>query len=88
MTNNDISPTRRKLLKGFAAASTLPFVGAFAALQSHTALAAGGTTALVDSPYGPIAPVNDLSTGLPLLQLPHGFRYRSFGWRGDIMSDG
>ncbi|WP_020656327.1 PhoX family protein [Massilia niastensis] len=88
MTNKDISPSRRNLLKGMAGASALPFVGAFAALQSQQALAANGATALVDSPYGPIAPVNDLSTGLPLLQLPPGFSYKSFGWRGDLMTDG
>ncbi|MEO0322455.1 MAG: alkaline phosphatase PhoX [Myxococcota bacterium] len=38
--------------------------------------------------YGPIAPVNDETTGLPLLRLPEGFTYRSFGWTGDMMSDG
>jgi uncharacterized protein len=43
---------------------------------------------LAPSPYGPIGPVVDEVTGLPLLQLPRGFRYRSFGWTGDVMSDG
>jgi secreted PhoX family phosphatase len=38
--------------------------------------------------YGPIAPVNDLTTGLPLLALPQGFTYRTYGWRGQPMSDG
>lgn len=38
--------------------------------------------------YGPLAAVADEATGLPLLQLPEGFRYTSFGWTGDIMSDG
>lgn len=84
MTTN-ISPSRRNLLKGM---STLPFVGAFAALQAQQALAANGSTALVDSPYGAIAPVNDLTTGLPLLQLPPGFVYKSYGWRGDLMTNG
>lgn len=88
MNNNDISASRRNLLKGFAGASALPFVGAFAALQSREAAAANGATALVASPYGPIAPVKDMSTGLPLLQLPPGFRYKSFGWRGDAMTNG
>jgi secreted PhoX family phosphatase len=88
MYNDDISASRRNLLKGLAGASSLPFVGAFAALQSQQALAADGETALVDSPYGPIAPVNDMTTGLPLLQLPAGFSYKSFGWRGDRMTDG
>jgi hypothetical protein len=46
-------------------------------------------TELPNSPdYGALAPVADESTGLPLLQLPAGFRYWSFGWTGDAMSDG
>jgi uncharacterized protein len=88
MTNMELSSARRNLLKGMASAGALPFVGALAALQSRTALAAEGSTALVPSPYGAIAPVNDLSTGLPLLQLPAGFVYKSYGWRGDAMSNG
>ena len=40
------------------------------------------------SPYGKIAPVKDMTTGLPLLQLPEGFTYQSFGWSGDLMVDG
>jgi secreted PhoX family phosphatase len=88
MTDKDISPLRRNLLKGLAGSTALPFVGAFAALQSQQALAANGATTLVDSPYGPIAPANDITTGLPLLQLPAGFTYKSFGWRGDLMTDG
>ena len=88
MTDKELSPSRRNLLKGLAGASALPFVGAFAAMQAQQAMAANGSTALVDSPYGPIAPVADLTTGLPLLQLPAGFSYKSFGWRGDLMTDG
>ncbi len=38
--------------------------------------------------YGPLAPVNDRTTGLPLLMLPHGFSYLSFSWTGDRMADG
>ncbi len=38
--------------------------------------------------YGPLFPTIDETTGLPLLKLPKGFRYRSFGWTGDVMSDG
>lgn len=93
MTDKDFSPevsspARRNLLKGLAGSTALPFIGAFAALQAQQARAANGVTTLVDSPYGPIAPVQDLATGLPLLQLPAGFTYKSFGWRGDRMSDG
>jgi hypothetical protein len=42
-----------------------------------------------DSPdYGPLAPVLDETTGLPLLMLPQGFRYLSFGWTRDPLNDG
>ena len=87
MNHDPISSARRGLLKGFASANALPFLGVLSALQARSAQA-GNPTALVTSPYGPIAPAKDLATGLPLLQLPAGFSYRSFGWRGDLMSDG
>ena len=38
--------------------------------------------------YGPLNLVNDATTGLPLLELPDGFRYMTFGWTGDSMDDG
>jgi uncharacterized repeat protein (TIGR03803 family) len=38
--------------------------------------------------YGPLQPVVDETTGRPLLQLPAGFRYLSFGWTGDPLADG
>ncbi|MEE2674250.1 MAG: alkaline phosphatase PhoX [Myxococcota bacterium] len=38
--------------------------------------------------FGPIAPVPDASTGLPLLELPAGFEYTSFGWTGDPLERG
>lgn len=38
--------------------------------------------------YGPLAPVADATTGLPLLRLPAGFTYNSFGWVGDLLADG
>ena len=40
------------------------------------------------SPYGPISPRKDESTGLELLKLPAGFRYWSHSWTGDTMTDG
>jgi uncharacterized protein len=43
---------------------------------------------LTPSPYGPISPKNDEATGLPLIQLPDGFRYISYSWTGDVMADG
>jgi secreted PhoX family phosphatase len=38
--------------------------------------------------YGPLHPARDRTTGLPLLLLPRGFSYESFGWTGDLMDDG
>jgi secreted PhoX family phosphatase len=38
--------------------------------------------------FGPLRPAEDRATGLPLLELPEGFWYVSFGWTGDLMSNG
>jgi secreted PhoX family phosphatase len=83
-------PSRRGLLKGGGAAIAAAFAGPIAALSSRVANAAecGGASSLAASPYGETVPTPDLSTGLPLLQLPPGFSYKSFGWTGDLMADG
>lgn len=49
--------------------------------------AAGRGVSFADG-YGDLRPVKDGSTGLPLLQLPEGFRYVTFGWAGDPMDGG
>lgn len=38
--------------------------------------------------YGPLRPTIDETTGLPLLLLPADFKYLSFGWTDDVLSDG
>lgn len=38
--------------------------------------------------YGPLHPAVDESTGLRLLNLPQGFRYKSYGWTGQPLLDG
>jgi secreted PhoX family phosphatase len=83
-------PARRQVLKGSAAAVAMGTIGSLGALYSRQAHAATASTRLspVLSRYGPLAPVADRTTGLPLLQLPRGFNYRSFGWSGDRMDDG
>ena len=48
----------------------------------------GGALLKGVSPYGPIRPKKDETTGLELLKLPDGFRYWSYSWTGDEMSDG
>jgi uncharacterized protein len=62
--------------------------GALWALSLDPFMARRAEGAAVASPYGPISPKLDETTGLPLLKLPDGFRYRSFSWTGDVMSDG
>jgi secreted PhoX family phosphatase len=88
MSTIDLS--RRQLVKGSAAAMALGATGTLGALHSRQLMAATDPSRLapIPSPYGALAPMNDLSTGLPLLQLPPGFRYKSFGWSGDPMRDG
>jgi uncharacterized protein len=79
---------RRTLLRSGAAvasASALagPLFGLFARqVQAKTRLDT------IAGPYGPLAPVSDQTTGLPLLQLPRGFSYQSYGWSGDPMANG
>ncbi len=38
--------------------------------------------------YGPLVETIDAATGLPLLMLPRGFAYTTFGWRGDLLASG
>jgi uncharacterized protein len=69
-------------LGGFAVAS-----GALQAL-SFSVAGANGRNSADGANYGPLLPTEDENTGLPLLLLPKGFRYVSFGWTGDLMADG
>jgi uncharacterized protein len=74
---------RRSFLKGTAGAAAVIPLTAFA----NRAEANGGHRPETPG-YGPLAPALDETTGLPLLHLPEGFRYLSFGWTGDLMSTG
>ena len=88
---DELDLSRRQVLKGSAAAMAVGAIGSLGGLYANQALAAAGDAsrmAPVPSPYGPLAPVADRTTGLPLLQLPAGFSYQSFGWTGDLMDDG
>jgi secreted PhoX family phosphatase len=67
--------------------------GALAVAKPFEALVANGPQGHAGdrqhSPdYGPLVEAIDETTGLPLLLLPEGFRYVSFGWTGEMMSDG
>lgn len=75
---------RRDFLLKTAAVAT----GAVMPLQSLLARAATGAPIRRSLGYGPLAPVNDSTTGLPLLHLPPGFTYFTFGWTRDPLDDG
>src|SRR6186713_773456 len=78
---------RRSFLMHSAATAcigmALPFSSLLARGQNHPRRGRG------PSPdYGPLQEAIDETTGLPLLLLPADFKYMSFGWTGDPMSDG
>ena len=76
---------RRSFMKGAAsAAAIIPFNALIARAAEPDRAVRGGHTA----GYGPLFETLDGATGLPLLMLPQGFRYVSFGWTGDIMASG
>jgi uncharacterized protein len=75
--------SRRDFIAG--SASLVALIGA---MHARRATAAARVSRLVPGPYGPLRPVADLETGLPLLWLPEGFEYRTHSWSGDPMSNG
>ena len=71
MPSDSFSPSRRRLLQGSGALAAARFTGVMGALYAQNALAATGKqTVSAVSPYGPIAPVNDLATGCLLYTSP------------------
>ena len=70
---------RRDFIKGGSAAA------GFAAIAANRATAA---SLPYSDDYGPLSPKADQATGLFLLSLPEGFEYQSFGWTGQLQSDG
>lgn len=74
-------PRRQFLSDNFAAATSFAVAAAFGTLGSRLARGeAFRSSQLIE--------VQDETTGLPLLRLPEGFRYLSYGWTGDPMDDG
>jgi secreted PhoX family phosphatase len=77
---------RRSFLKNAALTATAAVP--FTALNLRTANAQthkGGVRRGHTAGYGPLFATNDETTGLPLLMLPEGFKYLSFGWSGDLL---
>ena len=78
---------RRSFLRGAAmGAAAVPFHALMARAQepSHQGGVRRGHTA----GYGPLFETPDQATGLPLLMLPEGFKYVSFGWTRDVLASG
>jgi uncharacterized protein len=73
---------RRSFMKGSVVGATSISFGALLASRAEA------VELPYSADYGPVAPVNDEATGLPLIALPAGFRYRTYGWRGQLMTDG
>lgn len=81
------SMNRRSFLK--TAAAAVAAVPLHALVARVEALAnSNSMRALRKAAYGPLLPALDEATGLPLLHLPEGFRYTSFGWAGDPLANG
>ena len=79
-----IKTDRRSFLtKGAAGGLWIASLQHFAARGAYA-----DPTATGQSPYGPVSPKLDGTTGLPLILLPEGFSYWSFSWTGQQMSDG
>lgn len=78
--------SRREFLGRLASGATAVAVGsAFTQLGERVAFANATET---DTGFGPLIPTNDQSSGLPLIKLPDGFEYRSFGWTNESLDDG
>lgn len=74
----------------FLTAGLAATAGALLPLSACARLAntLGGPRLPASRALGPLAPVRDETTGLPLLWLPPGFRYLTMGWTGDAQDDG
>lgn len=76
------NPARRRLLALVAG-------GALYSPMARLLAAAGALESPIPAKgYGPLREAIDESTGLALLKLPEGFRYRSFAWAGEKTLDG
>ena len=76
------SPSRRRFLacSGLGLGATLVGLSPLG-----RALAQANRAGTRVAGYGPLRPARDLATGEPLLELPEGFSYRTFGWAGEAL---
>ena len=78
---------RRVFLKSAATATATAAIP-FTAFVSRAGASNSRGRGPLSATYGPLAPVADEATGLPLLMLPAGFTYVSCGWTGDPLANG
>lgn len=74
--------SRRRFIKAGLAGAGAVSLGLLAIDRYRRGLSA------VEAPFGPLRTMPDEVTGLPLLRLPEGFRYRTVGWAGEMLGDG
>ncbi len=79
-----VSTSRRNFISGSLLGVGVASLG-LVALSKYAA--AKGKPAMGNA-MGPLALVLDETTGLPLLMLPEGFRYKTFSWAGSDLHDG
>jgi len=76
--------SRRRLLVGGLAGAGAASLG----LLAYRGWVRSGAGAVIPEPMGPLQTAADETTGLPLLRLPAGFRYRTLSWAGTPLHDG
>jgi secreted PhoX family phosphatase len=74
--------------RGFLKHSLVAAGGLGLGVAAWSRLALQGVPPKFHHLLGPLRPVNDQTTGLPILKLPQGFRYHSFAWTGETLGDG
>jgi len=74
--------------RGFIKHSLVAAGGLGLGVAAWSRFASNGDAPGFHHQLGPLSPVNDQTTGLPILKLPKGFRYHSFAWTGDTLGDG
>ena len=79
---------RRTFLKNAASAGAAALPLSALVARTEDARSQEGVRRGHTAGYGPLFPTLDATTGLPLLALPEGFRYLSFGWTGDPLVTG
>ena len=79
-----VNTSRRNFISG----SLLGVGAASLGLVALSKYAAAKGQPAMSNAMGQLAVVLDETTGLPLLMLPPGFRYKTFSWAGTDLHDG